>query len=73
MAKIDWDELGLEEDCYSCRGIGHKCKSRFGCDCREKVPCDNCNGIGKLLTRDGYEFLEFLARHQKVIEETKEK
>lgn len=74
MAKISWEELGLEEVCYSCRGHKHDCKGydrNRDCVCREIVPCDSCDGKGVTLTSAGYEFLEFLVRHQKTIDEIK--
>lgn len=79
MASIDWEELGLEEECYSCKGRGHRYE-RHGCGCcvtnDPKDICKSCEGKGTDLTMRGYEFLEFIARHwdkfQEILKEEQE-
>lgn len=73
MAKVSWEELGLEEECYSCHGRGHEC-SDWPRRCQgghwKQKTCKECHGSRVRLTYPaGQEFLEFLARNWDALQE----
>ena len=59
--KID---LKLDEECWSCEGAGKRTSTNNCQGIYEDSRCINCRGNGYILTDDGKELVDFLARNR---------
>lgn len=66
MTRVNVDLPDLEEECWCCRGKGHRYE-KHPCGCceyeDEDDTCKRCRGLGTVPTGYGRELLGFIEKH----------